>query len=70
MDAMYANQMTLTIGENEAILHFSFLTPKYDEKGNVLQQPAIADEKNIVLSAEGFKQFKAMINSVDVQVKE
>ena len=70
MDAMYANQITITIGENETILHFAFLTPQYDEKGNLLEKPAIATEKNIVLSPEGYRKLKEMMNSVDVQVKE
>ena len=37
MDAMYANQMTVSIGQDEVVLHFSFIAPNYDEKGDVLE---------------------------------
>ncbi len=70
MDAMYANQMTVSIGQDEVVLHFSFIAPNYDEKGDVLEKPSVASERTIILTKLGFEKFAGAIMNVVNQPKE
>ncbi len=62
MDITYANQITVTYGNNEVFLRFAFLHPVYDKEGNVQPNPEVSSERMIMLTPQAFEAFKQLIN--------
>lgn len=69
MNSMYANQITLTAGENEVLLHFSQLLPEYDVEGKVTGT-RIADAQTIILAPIAFEKMKEAIDAIAKKDKE
>ncbi len=69
MDTMYANQITVTLAENEVLLHFAQLVPDYDTNGDI-NGTKIGDEKTIILSPVAFEKIREVIESISRKDKE
>ena len=54
MDHMYANKFTITVGGPEVIMRFAWVTPKYNETDEVVDNQ-IVEEKQIILPREAFQ---------------
>ena len=65
----YANQMTVTLSKAEAILHFAFVAPQYDADGDVLSEPVIINEQNIVLTADAFEMLRQLMEKVSANAE-
>lgn len=63
MDIMYANQMTVAIGEKEVYLRFACLAPSFDKNGK-LGNTDVATEKTIIMTKDGFDKLKELINGM------
>ncbi len=62
MNITYANQISLTVSENEAFLRFATIHPQYSEGGDVLDKPAVSNEQIILLTRDAFEALKELIN--------
>ncbi len=63
MDKIYANKYTVTLTENEGILRFGWVVPKYDDKDEVVGGELV-DEKIVVLPRSGYEDLLRIMNEV------
>ena len=69
MNPMYANQITVTVGETEVLLRFAHIMPQYDIDGK-LKESTVANEQTIVLSPAAFAKMREVIDSMPGKDKE
>lgn len=70
MDVSYANQISLTLSDNEVFLRFAAVHPEYEVKGEVKSEPSVDNEHIIVLTKDGFSALKDLINGNYSSAKE
>ena len=63
MDKIYANKYTVTLTENEGILRFGWVVPKYNEKDEVVGGELV-DEKIVVLPRSGYDELLRLMSEL------
>lgn len=63
MDKIYANKYTVTLTDNEGIIRFGWVVPKYNDKDEVVGGE-LADEKVVVLHRSGFEELLRMMKEL------
>ena len=64
MSNLYANQITVAIGEKEVFLRFACLAPSFDKDGK-LGTTDVSAEQTIILSKDGFEKLKELIYGME-----
>ena len=61
MEMMYSNRITLTVNDKEAFFTFDLVTPKLDEKRNVVSDQVI-ESRSVIMSREALEKVRGLID--------